>query len=75
MLTELEIAELKAGQRLVTVYSRCRCREHNKSVGGKSDFQHLFGNAADISVFGVSVDKLARIAEECSADGIGIYKK
>jgi uncharacterized protein YcbK (DUF882 family) len=37
----------------VTINSACRCPEHNKSVGGAENSQHLFARAADIVVDGV----------------------
>lgn len=57
----------------VFILSGYRCPEHNAEVGGVSNSQHLFGTAADIYCDGVSVERLAEIAEECGADGIGRY--
>ena len=71
----LERIRYYAGEKPVIVHSWCRCGEHNKSVGGKSDSQHVYGNAADISVAGVSVDRLLQIAKRQGADGIGVYRK
>lgn len=71
----LEKIRYYAGQKPVAVHSWCRCRKHNEAVGGAPNSQHLFGNAADISISGVGIDRLAQIAAECGADGIGIYRK
>jgi uncharacterized protein YcbK (DUF882 family) len=57
----------------VNVYSWCRCAAHNETVGGEKGSFHLTGQAADISIDGVSLDDLAAVAEELGADGIGMY--
>lgn len=57
----------------ITVNSGYRCPEHNAEVGGVSDSQHVLGTAADITYDGIDIDRLAEIAEECGADGIGKY--
>ena len=57
----------------IYINSGYRCSEHNAEVGGVPDSQHVHGIAADIRSEMVSVRKLAQIAEEEGADGIGIY--
>lgn len=57
----------------IIVNSGYRCPEHNAEVGGVSDSQHVLGTAADITYDGIDIDRLAEIAEECGADGIGKY--
>lgn len=59
----------------VTITSAYRTPSHNKSVGGTTYSQHLYGTAADIKVSGVSPKKVAAYAETIlpSKGGIGIY--
>lgn len=58
----------------VYVSSGYRCRSRNEDVGGVADSQHIHGRAADIYADGITVLKLAAIAEEAGADGIGLYE-
>lgn len=53
-----------------------RCRIHNAEVGGERNSQHLYGTAVDAGYkrFG-SMEKLARLAEEAGADGVGRYEE
>ena len=39
--------------KLIRVKSAYRCEEHNKSIGGVSNSQHILGKAADIVVKGI----------------------
>lgn len=59
----------------VTITSAYRTPSHNKSVGGTTYSQHLYGAAADIKVSGVSPKKVAAYAETLlnNKGGIGIY--
>ena len=51
-----------------------RCPSHNAEVGGKVDSQHLYGTAADVQLPELwTPEELAALAEECGADGIGLY--
>ena len=51
-----------------------RCPKHNQECNGVPNSQHIYGRAADILLpYGWSVNKLAKLAEECGADGIGSY--
>lgn len=51
-----------------------RCPSHNSEVGGVPNSFHTQGIAADVLVpDGMSVNELAKIAEQCGADGIGRY--
>jgi uncharacterized protein YcbK (DUF882 family) len=50
-----------------------RCPEHNAEVGGVENSQHIYGNAADIYVDGLSVDELANYCVDEGFDGIGRY--
>jgi len=57
-----------------------RTAEHNKSVGGAKESQHLTASAADISVPGMTPKDLAAVIERMIREGrmkqggIGIYK-
>ena len=55
------------------VTSGYRCRSHNEDVGGVADSQHIHGRAADVYADGASVLKIASLAEDAGADGIGMY--
>lgn len=60
----------------ITVNSGLRCKTHNANVGGVSNSQHLFGNAADLGCpSGFTPTQMASIAEEIMGDtgGIGTY--
>lgn len=57
----------------VTINSAYRCDKHNKKVGGANKSKHLYGQAADIKVKGVSPLKVAQYAESIGIRGIGQY--
>jgi hypothetical protein len=59
----------------VRINSGIRCEAHNKSVGGASKSQHLYGTAADIKVDGVPPSEVAEYAETLlpNTGGIGRY--
>ena len=58
----------------VTITSAYRTPTHNKSVGGTTYSQHLYGKAADIKISGVTPKKVADYAETLlDKGGIGIY--
>ena len=59
----------------VIITSAYRTPPHNKSVGGTTYSQHLYGKAADIKVKGVAPKKVAAYAEKLlpNRGGIGIY--
>lgn len=61
--------------RAVTITSAYRTPTHNKSVGGTTYSQHLYGKAADIKIAGVSPKKVAAYAETLlpRSGGIGIF--
>lgn len=59
----------------ISISSACRCKSHNKSVGGAENSAHLFGYAADI-VVGRSLQKpVASLLNDLypSKFGIGTY--
>lgn len=57
----------------VYISSGFRCEAHNASVGGASRSYHMRGQAADITVSGISPDEVARYAEQTGILGIGLY--
>ena len=60
----------------ITINSGLRCKTHNANVGGVSNSQHLYGNAADLGCpSGCTPAQMASIAEEVMGDtgGIGTY--
>lgn len=59
----------------VPIYVSCgyRCPAHNEEVGGVSNSQHVYGNAADIYTDNLSVDELGDAAADIGFDGIGRY--
>ena len=59
----------------VTITSAYRTPTKNKSCGGTTYSQHLYGRAADIKISGVSPKKVADYAETLlkNKGGIGIY--
>ena len=60
----------------ISVNSGLRCKTHNANVGGVSNSQHLYGNAADLGCpTGCTPEQMASIAEEIMGDtgGIGTY--
>lgn len=59
----------------VTITSAYRTPTKNKSVGGTTYSQHLYGMAADIKIKGVTPKKVAAYAEKLlpKSGGIGIY--
>lgn len=60
----------------IQINSGIRCKTHNANVGGVSNSQHLYGNAADLGCpNGCTPTQMASIAEEIMGDtgGIGTY--
>ena len=58
----------------VTITSAYRTPTHNKSCGGTTYSQHLYGKAADIKVQGIAPKDVAKYAETLLGEGgIGIY--
>lgn len=57
----------------VVISSAYRTTSYNKKVGGSSRSLHLYGQAADISISGVSPKEIAKYAESLGVKGIGLY--
>ena len=60
----------------ISINSGLRCKTHNANVGGVSNSQHLYGNAADLGCpSGCTPIQMASIAEDIMGDtgGIGTY--
>ena len=58
----------------VIVTSAARCREHNASVGGAPNSQHLVGRAADIQVKGATPEAVHDfIALRFPTASLGLY--
>lgn len=60
----------------IPINSGLRCKTHNANVGGVSNSQHLYGNAADLGCpAGCTPTQMASIADEIMGNtgGIGTY--
>lgn len=60
----------------VVVHDGYRCPEHNQKVGGVPDSEHTRGNAADISIPGLSLQQMYELALQVPVflqGGIGVY--
>jgi uncharacterized protein YcbK (DUF882 family) len=74
--------ELKCGRVKIIITSGCRCKKHNRSIGGAADSQHLFGRAADHKLYVVELgresqinpDLVAQFYEDIDAPGVGWYR-
>lgn len=72
LLDKLDDMREKIGMPII-ISCGYRCPEHNAEVGGVSNSQHIYGNAADIYVDGLTVDQLADYCVSEGFDGIGRY--
>jgi len=78
LANNLEVLRTVVG-RPIRVVSGYRSPSHNKSVGGKSNSQHLLGKAADIKISGMSSQEVSSLIEKLINDGnmkqggIGVY--
>ncbi len=57
----------------IHVNSAYRCKEHNETVGGKPNSQHVEGTAADIEVPQMTLVTVALHAAKIGFIGIGLY--
>lgn len=58
--------------RPVKINSGHRCNKYNKSVGGSSKSQHLYGRAADIVINGIDPYEIYDYLNECYPDSLGL---
>ena len=58
----------------VSINSAYRTPSHNSAIGGAETSRHMFGFAADVSVFGVSPDTVATDVEAWGVGGVGRYR-
>ena len=58
----------------VTITSAYRCPSYNKSIGGATGSYHAKGQAADITVDGITPKEVAKYAESIGIKGIGLYE-
>lgn len=56
----------------IHITSGCRCADHNKSVGGKTNSYHLRGRAVDIQVEGSNPETVYELLNELYPDSYGI---
>ncbi len=86
LVEKLEKFRTLCGNKPMCLSNGTRCEKHNKKVGGaqktyKKDgslkdkgSQHLYGTAADVQLIpGLTVDQMAKLAEQAGFDGIGKY--
>jgi len=60
----------------ITPDSVCRCKKHNREVGGSRTSQHLLGNAADIVIAHMlpnEMQEAALLVDAFRDGGIGVY--
>lgn len=65
-----------AGGQRILLHAGYRCARHNREVGGAPHSEHLEGLAADVSVPGLSLQKMYELALEVpqfAEGGIGVY--
>jgi uncharacterized protein YcbK (DUF882 family) len=75
LLEGLEALRALAGASVI-VHAGYRCPRHNREVGGVPQSEHLQGLAADISVPGLSLQRMYELALEIpqfAGGGIGVY--
>lgn len=58
----------------IIILSGFRTIEHNNSIGGSPNSQHLHGKAADIQVENITPEELYIHAIQIGFDGIGLYE-
>lgn len=75
LIAKLEELRKAAGGKPVRVTSGYRGPEYNQMVGGAKYSRHMFGDAADIRVEGMTSEELAEIAKAVGFPFILPYKK
>ena len=58
----------------IKVSSGCRCKEHNRAVGGSEKSQHLLARASDISMVDFTTAAICRYLEDKYPSELGIGK-
>ena len=66
----LEVIRKELGGRSITITSGYRTPDYNKKVGGVKSSEHMYGQAADIQVKGVSARKVAEVVRQLIKDGM-----
>lgn len=69
----LEQLRTKLGNVPIHINSGYRCPKHNAQVGGVANSQHVFGNAADITIPLVGYHRARKAVESLDFDGTGFY--
>jgi hypothetical protein len=59
--------------RPIIITSGYRCLIHNRSIGGAKQSQHLYGNAVDIKIGGLSPTTVAGLAKQCGFTWTKVY--
>ena len=82
-MVKTDDCEIKALEQLrglaarpVRIVSGFRCIKHNGLVGGSPFSQHLYGRAADVVIYGLTSQKICRLAVQVNGfkqGGIGCY--
>lgn len=65
---ELEVIR-KYSKTPIKINSGYRCEEHNNSIGGVKNSQHVLGNACDIVCIGVEPNKTREMMEHLIYEG------
>jgi uncharacterized protein YcbK (DUF882 family) len=80
LLKNLQVIRDECGKS-IKIISGYRSPERNKDVGGASMSQHMFANAADIQISGMSPKQMADLVEKLIGQkmikegGLGIYPR
>lgn len=69
----LEQLRHEVGDAPIHVNSGYRCPKHNAEVGGVANSQHVFGNAADITIPLAGYSRTKKAVEALDFDGVGLY--
>ncbi len=73
LMYKLEAVRKKSGNKSITINSGFRSINHNASVGGASNSQHMYGIAADIVVSGYTPPSVANFAKTSGFSGVILY--
>ncbi len=70
---KLEAMRRKSGDKVTWVNSAFRSIAHNNRVGGSGDSKHLYGIAADVTIKGLSVSRMAALSYSSGFSGVIKY--